>query len=116
MAITPPGIPMEQKYYIGFYEGAELAAVMDLIDGYPEVHCAFIGFFMLHGRLQGCGIGSQIVGEVFTYLRKRNMRRCQLGIDKDNPQSNHFWKKNGFAVIREVERDNGTILLAEKKL
>ena len=116
MAITPPGIPMEQKYYIGFYEGAELAAVMDLIDGYPEEDWAFIGFFMLHGRLQGCGIGSQIVGEVFAYLRKRNMRRCQLGIDKDNPQSNHFWKKNGFAVIREVERDNGTILLAEKKL
>ena len=116
LVITPPGISVQQKYYIGFFEGAELVAVMDLIDGYPEEDCAFIGFFMLHGRLQGCGIGSKIVAEVFAYLRKRNMRRCQLGLDKDNPQSNHFWKKNGFAVIREVAVDGGAILLAEREL
>ena len=90
LVIVPPGIPAEQKYYIGF--------------------------FMLHGRLQGRGIGSKLMAEVFAYLRAREIRRCRLGIDKDNPQSNHFWKKNGFAVIREVERDNGMILLAEKKL
>ena len=34
-------------------------------------------------------------------------------IDKANPQSNHFWKKNGFEVIREVPRDEWTILEAE---
>lgn len=116
LTIVPPGIPAEQKYYVGFFEGAELAAVMDLVDGYPEEGCAFIGLFMLHGRLQGRGVGSEIMAEVFAYLRKREIRRCQLGIDKDNPQSNRFWKKNGFAVIREVSTDDGTILLAEKEL
>lgn len=115
MEITPPGISAEQKYYIGFFAGAELIAVMDIIDGYPGEDCAFIGFFMLHGRLQRLGIGSEIVEEVFSYLQKRNVRRCRLGIDKDNPQSNRFWKKNGFAVIREVAVDGGTILLAEKE-
>jgi hypothetical protein len=39
-----------------------------------------------------------------------------LGIDKENPQSNHFWKKNGFDVIRVVEREDGTILVAKKQL
>ena len=42
--------------------------------------------------------------------------RSQLGIDKDNPQSNHFWRKNGFEVIREVEIEEGIILVAEKQL
>lgn len=28
--ITPPGIPMEQKYYIGFFENNLLVAIMDL--------------------------------------------------------------------------------------
>lgn len=38
------------------------------------------------------------------------------GIDKDNPQSNHFWRKNGFEIIREVEIEEGMILVAEKQL
>ena len=116
LVIIPPGISAEQKYYVGFFEDTKLVAVMDLIDGYPEADCAFIGFFMLHGRLQGRGVGSKLMAEVFAYLRARAIRRCRLGIDKDNPQSNHFWKKNGFAVIREVAVDGGTILLAEKEL
>ena len=42
--------------------------------------------------------------------------KSQLGIDKDNPQSNYFWRKNGFEVIREVEIEEGIILVAEKQL
>jgi len=44
------------------------------------------------------------------------LKRVLLGIDKENPQSNAFWAKNGFSVIRVVEQDEGTILLAEKCL
>ena len=44
------------------------------------------------------------------------MKRVLLGIDKENPQSNHFWTKNGFSVIKEVEQEEGTILVAEKIL
>jgi hypothetical protein len=40
----------------------------------------------------------------------------RLAINKDNPQSNHFWKKNGFNVIKEVNRNGELILIAEKKL
>ena len=32
----PPGKHAEEKYYVGFYDGAELCAVLDLIDGYPD--------------------------------------------------------------------------------
>ena len=44
------------------------------------------------------------------------LKRVLLGIDKENPQSNAFWAKNGFSVIREVEQEEGAILLAEKGL
>lgn len=44
MSITPPGIDAKDKYYIGFFDGETLVAVMDLIDGYPEPDIAFIGF------------------------------------------------------------------------
>ena len=116
LEITPPGIPIEQKYYIGFFDNDKLVAVMDLEDGYPDEDYAYIGFFMMNHEKQGNGIGTQIITEVFKYLKELGFQKCMLGIDKDNPQSNHFWRKNGFEVIREVVQEEGTILVAEKEL
>ncbi len=114
--ITPPNIPIEQKYYIGFFEGKQLVAIMDLIDGYPEEKCAYIGFFMMNHMMQGKNIGSQIIHYVFDYLKSVGFTMCMLGIDKDNPQSNHFWKKNGFEVIREVKQEEEFILVVQRAL
>ncbi len=114
--ITPPGIDAASKYYVGFYDNADLVAIMDLIDGYPDGNSAYIGFFMMNARLQGRQIGSGIVREVFRYLKEAGLSAVRLAIDKGNPQSTHFWKKNGFLVKREVERDGWTVLVAEKTL
>lgn len=40
----------------------------------------------------------------------------RLGIDKENPQPNHFWRKNGFTVLREAAQERGIVLLAERRL
>ena len=116
MHITPPGIDESRKYYIGFYQGGELVAVMDLIEGYPDPETAFIGFFMMNARFQGRQIGSAVIREAGNALRRGGMTSVRLAIDKANPQSTHFWKKNGFAVIREIDRGDWTILEAEKRL
>ena len=54
--------------------------------------------------------------DVCAYLKQTGKTAIRLGIAKDNPQANHFWKKNGFIVIKEVEREGWTVLVAEKKL
>ena len=114
--ITPPGVDLSEKYYIGFFQQGVLIAVMDLIDGYPAPDMAFIGFFMMKADRQGKQIGSAIIGETSAFLKAAGKTAIQLGIDKDNPQSTHFWKKNGFVVKREVDRGSWTILVAEKTL
>ena len=123
--ITPPNTSADAKYYVGFYDGDILVAIMDLIDGYPDSNTAFIGFFMMNRQLQGRQIGTSIIQELFLYLKETGLKRVLLGIDKENPQSNAdkenpqsnaFWAKNGFSVIREVEQEEGAILLAEKGL
>ena len=116
LQITPPGIPLNQKYYVGFFAEEQLVAIMDLIDGYPDAEYIYIGFFMVNSVLQGTGIGTNIIQKVLAYLCALGFQKCQLAIDKDNPQSNHFWRKNGFEVIREVEHEGGELLVAEKKL
>ena len=114
--IAPPGIGPSDKYYIGFYREQALVAVMDLIDGFPEPDIAYIGFFMMNKALQGRQIGSAIIEETASHLKAAGKTAIRLAIDKGNPQSTHFWKKKGFAVIKEVDRDGWTVLVAERTL
>ena len=116
LRITPPNTSADAKYYVGFYDGEILVAILDLIDGYPDSETAFVGFFMMNRQLQGRQIGTRIIQELCLYLKETGLKRVLLGIDKENPQSNAFWAKNGFSVIREVEQEEGTILVAEKGL
>ena len=116
MKLTPPGKALSDKYYVGFFDSETLIAVMDLIDGYPDEATAYIGFFMMAKDRQGRGLGSRLIAEVCGYLKGAGFQKVRLGIDKDNPQSNHFWKKNGFAVLKEVPREDGVLLLAERAL
>ena len=114
--ITPPGVDIADKYYVGFFNGEEMVAVLDLIDGYPEPAIGYIGFFMMNAALQGKQIGSAIIQDVCSYLKQIGKTAIRLAIARDNPQANHFWKKNGFIVIREVDREGWAVLVAEKKL
>ena len=114
--ITPPNISMSDKYYVGFYEDKTLVAVMDLIDGYPNVDIAYIGFFMMNPTYQGNQIGTAIIRDVIEYLRSVGKTAVQLAIDKGNPQSTHFWKKNEFEIISEADVNGWTKLVAKKQL
>ena len=114
--ITPPDISMSDKYYVGFYEDNTLVAVMDLIDGYPNAGIAYIGFFMMNPTYQGNQIGTAIISEVIDYLKSIGKTAVRLAIDKGNPQSTHFWKKNGFEIISEADVNGWTKLVAEKQI
>ena len=116
LTLCPPGTTPAQKHYVGFFDADTLVAVMDLIDGYPDADTAFIGFFMVNKDLQRQGTGTAIVREVLAALRALGYTAVRLGIDKENPQSNHFWRKNGFTVLREAAQERGIVLLAERRL
>ena len=114
--IAPPGKELSSKYYVGFYDGHELIAVMDLIDGYPEDDVCFIGFFMMNRDYQGRNIGSSIINDTCGYLREKGYRAVNLGIDKGNPQSSHFWHKNGFKDMKEIDKEGHTIVYCQRIL
>lgn len=112
----PEGKHLSDKYYVGFFDHGSMTAVMDLIDGYPDDSTAFIGFFMMDGSLQGKGTGSAIIRDTLDYLGRSGFVRVRLCINKGNPQSEHFWLRNGFEIIREIDREDGTVYLAERRL
>lgn len=116
MKATPPGIDISAKYYFGLFANREFIAVMDLIDGYPDRDIAYIGFFMMNINYQGKQKGTAIIDEATDYLKSIGKKSVRLAIDKGNPQSTHFWKKNGFDMIKEVDVNGWTKLVAEKSL
>lgn len=117
MAALPPGKGPEDKYYLGYFCGERLAAVLDLILGYPNDQTAFIGFFMMERSLQGAGAGTAVVRELAAALRRQGFRSIRLGWAKGNPQSEHFWKKNGFRETG-VTYDTGayTVVVAQREI
>lgn len=116
MTLLPPGAAPEDKYFLGYFCGDRLAAVLDLIDGYPSAETAYIGLFMVDGRLSGQGIGSRLVGELLEELRAAGFSRVRLAYQKANPQSTHFWTKNGFQPVEEKPHPYGTMLVAVRNL
>ena len=112
----PKGKTADDKYYFGFFDGNRLTAVMDLIDGYPDRETAFIGFFMMNADDSGKGTGTRIIGDVLSSLKEQGFAKVRLCINDGNPQSSHFWQKNGFIPVQTVQRGEETIILAEQKL
>lgn len=117
MEILPPGKEKKDKYYVGFYQGNKLIAVMDLIDGYPESGIVYIGFFMTDTLVQGRGVGTAIIEYLCGYLSEQGYESVRLAWVKGNPQSEHFWLKNGFVRLRETTSNAADeVILAERIL
>lgn len=89
----PPNKTYKDKYYIGFYNNDVLVAVMDLICKYPNDETAFIGFFMTNSKLQGTGIGTNIITECLQYLKLIGYKQVRLRYVKENSQPKAFWEK-----------------------
>lgn len=103
MNALPPHKSYEDKYYLGFWEGGNLVAVIDFIMAYPTEETAWIGFFMTDVEYQNKGVGSKIIKELCARLKAVGYQKVRLGVDPGNPQSYAFWTKNQFCVIREEE-------------
>ena len=96
MKALPPNKTYEDKYFLGFYQDEILVAVMDLIDGFPKEETAFVGFFMMKKEYQGRGCGTGLMKDVYDCLKTVGFQYVRLCFAKGNPQSEHFWMKNGF--------------------
>lgn len=117
MKALPPRKTMEDMFYLGFFEGNSLVAVMDLILGFPKEETAFVGFFMMNKEYQGKGVGTALMQEVYLYLKECGFGYVRLGFAKGNPQSEHFWLKNGFERTGvEAQNEGYVVVVLEKKI
>ena len=115
MRALPPNKEAFDKYYLGYYDGEKLIAVMDFIMSCPDEKTAFIGFFMTDTSVQNKGVGSGIIRDLCLYLKSCGLTGVRLGWVKGNPQAEHFWHKNGFAEIGVTyDTDMYTVVVAQQ--
>jgi RimJ/RimL family protein N-acetyltransferase len=116
LTLLPPGKDRCDKYYVGFYEDGRLIALLDLIGDYPVAGCAFIGFFMVTAARSGAGVGTGIIRTLCAALGREGFGAVELCYQTENPQAEHFWRKNGFAVTRETDHQYGRMAVARRTL
>ncbi len=116
ITLPPPGKTADSKYFVGFFSGKKLIAVLDLIDGYPDASAAYIGLFMTDGGLKRRGVGSKIIRGLCSYLKSEGICALRLACLKKNVAGSSFWAKNGFDALYETEHDFGLAYVLEKDL
>lgn len=99
MGALPPGRSREDKFYIGFFDGDKLIAVMDFIFGYPQENVVYIGFFMVESAVSGRGIGTSIIQGV-----------CRILQALDATQPGLPWMRE----IRRAVRSGGKTVLRKR--
>ena len=117
MKALPPGKDYKDKYYIGFFQHSQLAAVMDLIADYPQKGTAWIGFFAVNIRCQKRGVGTGIISDCAACLKQLGFEKIRPGIDKGNTQSRAFWTKNRFVLTEgEISAGETAFCMMERRL
>ena len=95
---VPEGSSPESKHFVGFYDGeGRLAAILDLITGWPESDDAFIGWFMVEASRQSAGVGAQLFADVRAAMKGQGFDYLSLGVLPENTDAIAFWAKQGFA-------------------
>lgn len=96
LTALPPRRTLADKHFFGWFDGGKLVAMMDLITHHPKPDMAFVGWFILDGARQGCGLGRRLVSDVLAMLKGEGVTGVRLGRIEGNPQSEHFWRVCGF--------------------
>lgn len=117
MKALPNGKTMQDKYFMGFFNGDELIAVMDLIVEYPNEKTIFIGLFMVESKYSGKGLGSQIINDCLLEIKNQAYLFVRLGYMETNPQAKAFWEKCGFLETGiKTHNGQGMVVVMEKAL
>ena len=105
---VPEGSSQQHKHFVGFYDAdGGLAAILDLITGWPEADDAYIGWFMVSADLQRRGVGSQLLADIRAAMKGQGYDSLSVGVIRENEDAFAFWEKQGFARTGEERQQGG---------
>lgn len=94
----PNGFPKEKCYCIGFSIKGKPAAILSLLEDYPEHSKLYIGLFLINEKFKRKGIGSNIISTLTHEAFREKYSSVKLSVQDNNISGFSFWKKLGFYV------------------
>lgn len=112
----PPHCTQAQKHVLVIRHDEQAIGVIDLIQGYPDDDCSFIGLFLLREDNQAQGLGRLGYQAVEDYAREYLVAaRLRLAVVDSNP-AQEFWEKMGFRATGEIKPHHGNRIQSTKRV
>lgn len=108
LVCLPPRCTQAQKHYLGLWKNEQLAAVLDMVEGYPRAHTLFIGLFFLDPAQRRQGTGHMVIDAVIQAAHRAGFSRIRLACLLNNPNGHAFWEAMGFRDLREGQLLDGS--------
>jgi ribosomal protein S18 acetylase RimI-like enzyme len=105
VSALPKGKGHRDKFvYAVFDSHGTIAAVIDLIRGYPESDVWFLGLLFVAPWTRNIGLGSRIIDAICANVKQRGGRAIRLGVVRGNVRARTLYERNEFHFICESER------------
>lgn len=96
LTALPPGKKPEHKLFLGVFQGNRLAAVTDLVQGYPDSETLYIGLLELDQSMHRQGLGTKLVRAIAHQAKACGFTCLRLACLEENGPGLAFWRHMGF--------------------
>lgn len=97
----PDGWTADDKFVYGIYLSGRMVGCVDILRGYPDGDCAFIGLLLVGETWQAEGVGRAAYEKSEAIMRTWGVGRIRLAVLETNGAVVRYWKKMGFALTGE---------------
>ncbi|MEE1845029.1 N-acetyltransferase [Streptomyces sp. NPDC007076] len=84
--------------YLAVCSVADVPVAKGGIDYRAEEGAGTLWQLAVHPALQSCGIGTLLVGAAELRIRKRGLRRAELGVEESNPRARALYERLGYVA------------------
>jgi ribosomal protein S18 acetylase RimI-like enzyme len=109
----PEGKEYHDKFvYSVFDRGEALAAVIDLVRGYPNDETWYLGLIFVAPASRNTGLGTRVLDAICAHIKQQGGRAIRLGVVRGNVGARALYDRAGFHFIHERKRShaNGFIV------
>jgi ribosomal protein S18 acetylase RimI-like enzyme len=116
MEALPPGRRPADKQFLGVFQQANMIALVDLVEGYPDDETLYIGLLVIGQENRHKGYGTAILYEIQQMAQSKNLHFLELAVHDTNHIGRAFWEKNGFMPQRSAEVNGKAVTVMRKNL
>lgn len=98
----PNVFPKEKCYCIGFSLKSEAAAILSMLEDYPNHGTLYIGLFLMNEKFKRKSIASNIINTLLDEAFHTEYKSVKLSVQDNNISGFSFWKKLGFYVTEKI--------------